>query len=487
LTAYDAGEGRRSGVTIKEIEARSGMTRANIRFYESEGLLSPARSANGYRDYSEEDLEALKRVKLLRLLGLSLEEIKQLQSGQRALSGALEQHLFHLEETRAKLGRAEEVCQEMYSDGADYQTLDAQRYLDALERGPRRSLPVPGVTSDVIPKVYSPWRRYFARSLDLSLCALLWLVLRMLVLNLNPTGITEGLLDTWVELLMMLFLEPLLLRLFGTTLGKWILGLRVTGEEGGRLPYSQGLRRTFQVIRWGLGLCIPVWNIYRLWKSWKGCDRGETLPWEEGSTLELKDERTWRNVVMAAAMLLVPLLAVALLTVPTVRVPNRGDLTVAEFCENYNCLARYYQVDDGLRPDSGGVWVETAAGEAVLQGLDWKPPVFDFTVSDGIVTGLRFTKTWENSGHWPDDCRNEMQLAVLAMVGGRPKEVEGLLELITNHCFQDFCGSACGDTAACEVSYSGYDRINEGAEVMLWPREGEETVYTIVFSLEKDG
>lgn len=46
-------------MTIKEIEDRSGMTRANIRFYESEGLLHPGRRENGYRDYSSSDLEAL--------------------------------------------------------------------------------------------------------------------------------------------------------------------------------------------------------------------------------------------------------------------------------------------------------------------------------------------------------------------------------------------------------------------------------------------
>ena len=49
-------------MTIKEIETRSGMTRANIRFYEAEGLLSPERCENGYRDYSEEDLKVLKRI-----------------------------------------------------------------------------------------------------------------------------------------------------------------------------------------------------------------------------------------------------------------------------------------------------------------------------------------------------------------------------------------------------------------------------------------
>ena len=45
-------------MTIKELEERTGMTRANIRYYETEGFLSPERRENGYRDYSEEDLES---------------------------------------------------------------------------------------------------------------------------------------------------------------------------------------------------------------------------------------------------------------------------------------------------------------------------------------------------------------------------------------------------------------------------------------------
>ena len=63
-------------MTIAELERRSGLTRANIRFYEAEGLLRPARRENGYRDYSEEDLALLLRVRLLRELGLPLAEIR---------------------------------------------------------------------------------------------------------------------------------------------------------------------------------------------------------------------------------------------------------------------------------------------------------------------------------------------------------------------------------------------------------------------------
>ena len=35
-------------MTIAELEARSGMTRANIRFYEAEGFIRPERRENGY-------------------------------------------------------------------------------------------------------------------------------------------------------------------------------------------------------------------------------------------------------------------------------------------------------------------------------------------------------------------------------------------------------------------------------------------------------
>ena len=62
-------------MTIKEMEARTGMTRANIRFYESRGLLSPERGENGYRDYSEKDYHRLQDILQLRRAGVPLKTI----------------------------------------------------------------------------------------------------------------------------------------------------------------------------------------------------------------------------------------------------------------------------------------------------------------------------------------------------------------------------------------------------------------------------
>ena len=121
-------------MTIKEIETLSGLTRANIRFYEAEGLLAPARNENGYRDYSDKDLEILKKIKLLRMLHISLEEIKALQSGEQELAEALDQHIKKLAADKRDIERSQEICKEMRKDGAVYETLDAERYLENMEQ-----------------------------------------------------------------------------------------------------------------------------------------------------------------------------------------------------------------------------------------------------------------------------------------------------------------------------------------------------------------
>ena len=66
---------------IKELEALTGIPRATIRYYEMEGLLQPSREENGYREYSEDDREKLLKIKLLRLLSVPLETIRQLETG----------------------------------------------------------------------------------------------------------------------------------------------------------------------------------------------------------------------------------------------------------------------------------------------------------------------------------------------------------------------------------------------------------------------
>jgi DICT domain-containing protein len=61
------------GLAIKEVAERTGIAAGTIRMWEQRyGFPEPARTASGYRMYTEQDVEALRRVSTLRDAGLSV-------------------------------------------------------------------------------------------------------------------------------------------------------------------------------------------------------------------------------------------------------------------------------------------------------------------------------------------------------------------------------------------------------------------------------
>lgn len=65
-----------------EFAAKAHVTVRTIRFYDKKGLLSPAmKTGSGARKYTDEDFSKLEQILLLKYLGFSLEEIKELTIG----------------------------------------------------------------------------------------------------------------------------------------------------------------------------------------------------------------------------------------------------------------------------------------------------------------------------------------------------------------------------------------------------------------------
>lgn len=58
-----------------EVQDKTNLSRKAIEYYEEKGLVHPKKLENGYRDYSDGDVEVLKKISLLRNLGLSISEI----------------------------------------------------------------------------------------------------------------------------------------------------------------------------------------------------------------------------------------------------------------------------------------------------------------------------------------------------------------------------------------------------------------------------
>ena len=44
---------------IQDVERKTGLDRATIRFYEKERIITPQREENGYRSYQDQDIQTL--------------------------------------------------------------------------------------------------------------------------------------------------------------------------------------------------------------------------------------------------------------------------------------------------------------------------------------------------------------------------------------------------------------------------------------------
>lgn len=102
-----------------EVQYKTGLTRKAIEYYEEKGLIDPVRLENGYRDYSEEDVEILEKVALFTKLGLNLKEIREIIFEGGSLSSVLRTRQYELSVEEKK----KEIL-EMIIKGADRTTID---------------------------------------------------------------------------------------------------------------------------------------------------------------------------------------------------------------------------------------------------------------------------------------------------------------------------------------------------------------------------
>ena len=67
---------------IHEVCKKCSLTKKAVEYYIEAGLISPFVQENGYRDFSAKDVDLLRKISILRNLGLSVSEIKSVFSVQ---------------------------------------------------------------------------------------------------------------------------------------------------------------------------------------------------------------------------------------------------------------------------------------------------------------------------------------------------------------------------------------------------------------------
>ncbi|QWU13695.1 DNA-binding transcriptional regulator, MerR family [Paenibacillus sophorae] len=120
-----------SKMLIGELARRAGVTPRTVRHYQELGLLGNVeQESNGYHYYSDESLQRLYKINVLKKLGLSLEEIQSvidlyfeetsMIKGKQKVLGILSKHL---EETDRKMEALNQFRQEILNNMARIQLM----------------------------------------------------------------------------------------------------------------------------------------------------------------------------------------------------------------------------------------------------------------------------------------------------------------------------------------------------------------------------
>jgi len=90
--------------SVKELATLSGISARTLRYYDSIGLLCPARKENGYRCYDSSHVDTLQQILLYREMGFPLDTIRQvIKDPDNTPLQALEQQLSALQSERDRL------------------------------------------------------------------------------------------------------------------------------------------------------------------------------------------------------------------------------------------------------------------------------------------------------------------------------------------------------------------------------------------------
>lgn len=175
-------------MNIKEVEDILQISRANIRFYEQEGLLNPTRGKNGYRDYSDTDLAQLKKIIFLRKLGISIADIKKYFDGDEKLSQIIDEQILSLKREMEELNGALHLCEKMAEDPSIDTAPQFDNYWEEMKEDETNG----GVFFDVLKDFASfeadlftgMWKRVFFYNMDRSVKKHGWPIAFLIVLGI---------------------------------------------------------------------------------------------------------------------------------------------------------------------------------------------------------------------------------------------------------------------------------------------------------------
>ena len=230
------------------------------------------------------------------------------------------------------------------------------------------------------------------------------------------------------------------------------------------------------------------------------------LEWEIDSVLTLKRKSTPLQVVeflvADAFLLFLSFLAGQSGALPV----NRGNLTTAEFCENYNQLQEYYGISRPVNVpdtavynymglpmilDENGVWQNLPNYSQSFTDNFGELPALQFTETDDSVTEISFSQSYEDENRSVTSYGDFMAAAAVSYICAQddyfllPVTPDRIYREIREKAstYDDFTFAAAGVIIECRIAHSGYTSMEHNS--ILVPEYGQDPYYSIEFTMRK--
>lgn len=117
---------------IKELENLLSISRSNVRFYEKQGLFSPERKDNNYREYTNQDIEVLKKIIIFRKMGFTVEEIKLIQNNDLPFAEAIANAQRRIEDEIEQLNGSLKLIKQVAQENLSFDEIDIDEHWNTI-------------------------------------------------------------------------------------------------------------------------------------------------------------------------------------------------------------------------------------------------------------------------------------------------------------------------------------------------------------------
>jgi uncharacterized RDD family membrane protein YckC len=129
-----------------------------------------------------------------------------------------------------------------------------------------------------------PWARFFARHLDYMTFIFVAIIVSMLTFSsvhgILMMTVGQTIIAFILLTLIWAFVEAALISVYGTTPGKYLLGIHVADSEGRRPGIAKSLRRSLGVWAMGVGMALPIVGLVAQFLGYRALKRHGVSPWD---------------------------------------------------------------------------------------------------------------------------------------------------------------------------------------------------------------